>query len=56
MVKPKSMDKMLGFANQLSEGKVLGIPHLHCTQWEPSLVLGLLCFLRDGCLVLPIFS
>lgn len=33
---------------------MLDTPHLHCAQWDPSLVLGLLCYLRDVCLMLPI--
>lgn len=46
---------MLGFGSRLSEGKVLDTPHLHCTQYDPSLVLGLLC-LPKGCLLKLLIS
>lgn len=44
----KGKDETLGFWSRLSEGKVLSF-HLHYTQWETLIVLGLL-WLSNGCL------
>lgn len=45
---------MLG--SRLNKGKVLGTPHLYCTQWDPSLILGLVCVSKESLCMLLILA
>lgn len=43
MIKPQVKGKTLRFGSQLSKGNVLGTPHFYCIQWDPHIILGLVC-------------